>query len=216
MTAPRFPGLAIVAMALVTTVHGEGLLKQPGEWIPFMERIDPKEFLVVEGKLGKSSSETSELVLYDAEGQTIRSSIELVRPAGKGYRLEIFNRYSVDSQMQRKTFALPTDIAERLRSVMELSLTKQICPPTGNAFNYPNETGAGRCIWTYLRIDESRSIAGVVSLDRCLVGRETTLPFLDVIWRILLFSETDESESTMLIKLDLAIWDLRHSYSAKN
>jgi hypothetical protein len=192
------------------------LLKRSGEWTPFMERIDPKEFMVVENKLRESLSDTSDLVIYDATGQSIRSSIALIRQIGKEYRLEIFDRYPLGSQQaQRKALALPTDIADRLRSVMELTLTTQIYPSTGKAINYLTQADAGRCIWVALRIDKSRSIAGVVSLDRCLVGHESTLPFLDVIWRIILLAETDESERTVLIKLDLAISDLRQSYPPK-
>ena len=207
-------GLAVVGISLASQAFGEGLLKWPGEWKPFLERIDSREFLAVEHKFGESLSDTSDLVIYDAQDFTVGSSITLSRKPGKGCRLEIANRDYRTSLLQRKAVLLPTDIAERLFAVMELVLTTQLYPPTGRAISYPTESGAYKSLWINLRVDRLRRVSGVVLLERCGVGQESSRPFLDLVWCLRRCLENDEEEA-ILMKLDLAISDLRRSYPPK-
>ena len=211
MNATLRVSLAVVGICLATPAFGEGLLKRPDEWVPFLERIDAKEFLVVEGKFGESLSDAADLVIYDAWGPDLRKSLALTRQANKGWRLEIIPRVVELSPISRKSVLLPTDIAERLLAVMELTLTTQLYPPTGQAITYPTNSGSLTAYWMNLRIDKSRAISGVVLLSRCENGQESKLPFLNLMRRLMSCAENSGDEIP-LVNLDLAISDLRRSY----
>ena len=190
------------------------MLKQPGEWTPFLERLEPNEFLAVEHTLGGTLSDNSELVIYRASGRETSIAIALARTANKGSRLEVtFDPTAVEPR--RKVIPLPADIADRLLAAMELALTKQLYPPTGNAFHYPEERSDFASYWLNLRINKSVSIAGVVLTGRCGVGQESKSPFLEIMGCIVRLAKADRVENEMLTELDLAISTLRLSYPLK-
>ena len=211
-------------MSIATSLQADVLFVKPGEWTPFLERIDPKEFLVVESKLSESLSDTNDLVIYDTYFCPKACSFALTKKLGQGYVMKTVMP-NPDGPIET-TIHLPTDFAERLLSVMELALTCRVYAPTGKALEYDDDSYA----WINLRIDSTRTLSGLVRLgsrhERCLVGQglDSSWPFRELLYQMRKvspeapryhFGEKDSFGYSQLFMLDLAISNLRMSYPAK-
>ena len=225
MKALEYVALFLLGIAVTSSLFGEGLLKNSNEWTPFLERIDPKEFLIVEHKLSESHSDTSELVIYDAYFYPKACSFALTRKLGLGYILKI-TMPNPDGPIET-TIRLPSDIAERLLSVMELALTYHVYAPTGKALENADDSYA----WINLRIDSTRTLSGMVRLgsrdNRCLVGQglDSSWSFRELLYQMRQLSPTapkyyfggkNPFGYSQLFVVDLAILDLRLSYPAQD
>jgi hypothetical protein len=198
----KFSVLLLALLTFGTSVHAEGLLRMPGDWTPFLERIDPKEFLVVENKISESLSDTCD---------SVYRSLGLTRLAGKGSRLEIEYHDLQSVHPEKKSVILPPDITDRLFSVIEFALTNQVYAPTDKAMQYWD----GSWEWINLKIDRTRAASGRVYLPHCGMGFESSQPFWNVLYRLRRCTEKDTPEGPPLLMLDLAIDKLRLSYPAK-
>lgn len=224
MNLIKFMALLLALVTFTTPVQAEGVLRMPGEWTPFLESISSKEFLVIENKLSQSLSDTHDMVIYDTSSYPTPRSFAITRIIGKGYILDISVHDWNTSKTIKKTLHLPTDIAERLLSVLRLCLTSRVYAPTGNAI----ENLDSNCVWIYLRIDSIRTLSGMVRLGegRCLVGQglESNRPFLDILSRLSALctgiysghgNEYDAFGVPPFFMLDLAISNLQQSYPEK-
>lgn len=198
-------------MSIVTSLWGEGSLKMAGEWTPFLKRIDPKEFLIVENKISESLSDTCDLVIYETSQKSVYLSVGLTRLAGKGSRLEVEYREPRSLHPLTKPLILPPDITDRLFSVIEFALTNQVYAPTGKAIQNLEDS----CDWINLRIDKKTSASGMVYIPFCGNAFESSQPFWDLITRLKYCAAHDSSAGPPLLMLDLAIDRLRLSYPAK-
>jgi hypothetical protein len=191
----------------------EGLLKQPGQWIPFVERLEKDEFLAVEHALGGTlSDEKPDLIIYNSAGRSIWTSLVVTRMADGTYRLETIVRRG-PSEPTRKAIKLPAEIAIKLLATMQLCLTKQLYPPTGHAYLYPSTQNTFQgAYWINLQIDKSTAIGGVVLRERCYFEHNSVFPFLDVVDQLTSSAEARDAPSDSLARLDHSIYLLQSSY----
>ncbi len=191
----------------------EGLLKWPGEWVPYMERIDNNDFLVVENSLKETASDDSLLVIYEITAGEFWGRRTLKKAAESGYQLEILTTDYRTRQRTIKTVKLPTDIGGRLMEAITFVMTKKVYPSSNRSLApYMTSGGSGGTIWVRQKSDSDSIISGMIDLSRCGHGEISTPPFFNLMRRLTMCANDDPSDGPPLVKLDLAITALQSSY----
>lgn len=212
---PKILGLVLLAVIVALPTFAEGLLKHTWQWRPFLERLEKDEFLAVEHALGGTLTDKKpDLLIYRASGKEIETSYTLTRQGKEDYRLEVVFGPN-DPRSTKRIIKFPPDLGPKLLSTMELCLTKQLYPPTGQAYLYPaRQGGAEGAYWINLRFGSTTSVAGVALTYRCMIGSSVS-PFLQVMMNLARLAEMNASHEEDFADLSHSLYALERSYPAK-
>jgi hypothetical protein len=197
-------------------VSAEGVLRKEGDWVPYIERVDPNDIRLVESKLAESYSQNSEMVMYFCDPERIFAGLSLRRHQD-GYRLESMPFDAANPSRPTGTVRLPPAIAERLLYAIQFAMTLKVFPPEQVA-DHSRGTVAkiGSIIWINLRPTQSTVATARIGIPeiRCWVGvPDSSRPFREVVYR--LFNCIDGSSyegGAPLTELDIAISELLRVY----
>ncbi len=195
--------------------NSQGLLRLTEGWQPFLARIDPIQFQLLENRLNMHLSEQAEVVLYNVSEKKLTRSLALKRVDGNHYRLDIdyHGTETHESWMTKKSLLIPADAAGRFLAALHLALTKQVYPIAQGSESLDDSTSRTK-IWMQRRCSESVLMAGYVEIpsygDRCLVGENRSfLAFWELVHSL---AKCARPDGAPLVDLDLEISRFKASY----
>jgi len=193
-----------------------GLLRLPGNWVPYVERMRPDDLKLLEAQLKDPFSEKSDLVFYSCDEKGKICLALAIRRDEQGDRLEMALYDPASNFPERQAVRLPSDVAERLFESIELILTRQVFPISKDPGPPGLSNSESSVIWVFLRATKTETALGkvLVPVGRCWVGvPESNRPFFEVFYRLRrCVNKAEGIPGTAVADLDIAIRSVRLSY----
>ena len=131
--------------------------------IPFIERISPADFFLVETRLDQSWSKSSDLVWYNISDEEDWSCYALRRRTVADYDLIhiVRNKETTPGSKTQKSVIIPSRIGLQIEQAFQLFLTKGVSPPSNETWDSMNKDKYAGAWWIFLRVNDTIGIMGV-------------------------------------------------------
>jgi hypothetical protein len=184
--------LLIAALAgplLVDAQPASGLLAPPGTKLPFIERIPPADFLLVEAKLPEALSDSSELVILRTSGRDLVYSLAVRKAAKSEYEVVLLDASPNEADRhpdtaQRRVVPLDAKSAEQIERAVEIKLHRNVYLADGIR---TAESDSKAC-WILFRPKTSQPMAALIDFESVHMNPEAH-DFMDrILWGLYHFA----------------------------
>ncbi len=122
---------ALAAIMLVDTRSARSQVASPGTKLPYIERIHPADFLLVEAKLPEALSDNSELVIVCTSGRDLEYSLAIRKTAKSEYEVVLLDLWPTAARTrpdtpERRVVPLPEKSAEQIERAIEIKLHRNV------------------------------------------------------------------------------------------